>query len=43
MKKAKERVECNYCGEIFGKIAIKKHLEKCTVRIEQNHPGEEVS
>jgi hypothetical protein len=42
MKKAKERVECNYCGEIFGKIAIKKHLENCKVRIEQNHPGEEV-
>lgn len=42
MKKKNEGIKCNYCGELFGKVAIKRHLEKCEVRKEKTQPGEEV-
>ncbi|SHK22928.1 hypothetical protein SAMN02745975_03909 [Geosporobacter subterraneus DSM 17957] len=42
MKKTNEGIKCNYCGEVFGKVAIKRHLEKCKIREEKNQPGEEV-
>ena len=42
MKNAKQSIRCNYCGKIFGKIAIRRHLENCSVRKEQNPPGREL-
>ena len=42
MKKTNEGFRCSYCGEVFGKMAIRRHLEKCKAREEKNQPGEEV-
>ena len=39
MKKTNKGIKCNYCGEVFGKVGIKRHLEKCKIR-EENQPGE---
>lgn len=35
MKKTNKGIKCNYCGEVFGKVGIKRHLEKCKIREEK--------
>ncbi len=32
MNKSSVAMRCNSCGQVFGKVAIKKHLERCVVK-----------